>query len=159
MTTHEDAIFERIRETWPNVYVHFFMVYRCAKTDSGLDLEWIKASSSSSLTKKHYDKIAADFHEIALQSYLQNRDFIMRENSPDKDSGGCKPKNLYGFTISEKPNPLPANSLGQRWWQFVIGSGAVRNAGFVLIARLAAVDSKEVRKHIDRIQSIIRDKK
>ncbi len=86
MTSDENHIFDRIRETWPNAYVHFVLVYRCTK----------KAA-----------------------------------------------------------NPLPANSLGQRWWKFVIGSGAARNAGFVVIARVAAVDSKEIKNHIDRIQSII----
>jgi len=155
MTTDENRIFERIRETWPNNYVHFVLVYRCMKKGDGLDLKWCKAASSSSLTKKHYDEIAARYQEIASQSYTQNRNFIIRDNLPEKDSDGSKAKKLYGLIIPEKPKPLPANSLGQRWWKFVIGSGSVRDAGFVIIARVAAVDSKEIKTHINRIQSII----
>ena len=147
----ENYIFERIRETWPNTYVHFVLVYRCTKNANGIDLKWCKAASSSTLNNGQFDAIAARYHEIALQGYVRNQDLIIRDNSPETDS---KTKELYGLVIPQKPKPLPANSLGQSWWRFVIGSGAVRSAGFVLVARIAAVDSKEVKSHIDRIQSI-----
>lgn len=154
MTT-ENHVFERIRETWPGAYVHFVLVYRCTKNTDGLDLKWCKAASSTSLAKGQYDEIAARYQEIALQSYTQNRNFIIRDNLPEKGTDVSKAKKFYGLTLPQKPNPLPANSLGQRWWKFVIGSGAARKAGFVVIARVAAVDSKEIKSHIDRIQSIM----
>jgi hypothetical protein len=159
MTTDENHVFERIRKTWPNAYVHFVLIYRCTKKSEGLDMKWCKAASSSSLNNKHYDEIAARYQEIAFQSYTQNRNFIIRDNLPEKDSDGSQAKKLYGLIIPEKPKPLPANSLGQRWWKFVIGSGATRNAGLVVIARVAAVDSKEIKNHIDRIQSVIGEMK
>jgi hypothetical protein len=151
-TSPANHIFERIRETWPNTYVHFVLVYRCAKNVEGIHLKWCKAASSSTLTHEQYDEIAARYHEIAMQSYVRNKNLIIRDNSPNNDS---KTKKFYGLLLPQKPKPLPANSLGQRWWRFVIGSGAVRNAGFVLVARIAAVDSKEIKSHIERIQSIV----
>ena len=106
------------------------------------------------LSREEIDEIADRYRVIAFESYVQNRDFILRDNWPDKNA---KTKDLFGLAVPEKPTPLPANSLGQRWWRFVIGSGALRNAGFVLIARIGAVDAKEIRSHIDRIQSILKD--
>src|SRR6266446_3346087 len=150
--SNENYIFDRIRETWPNAYVHFVLVYRCTTNARGIALKWCKAASSGRLTRGQYDEIAARYQEIAYQGYIRNQNLIIRDNWPENDS---KVKKLYGLVLPRKPKPLPANSSGQRWWRFVIGSGAVRNAGFVLVARVAAIDPKEIKSHIDRIQSIV----
>src|SRR5262249_41836015 len=42
------------------------------------------------------------------------------------------------YAVGDDKIPGPINSLGQSWWLLVIGSGPLRDAGYALVARMAA---------------------
>jgi hypothetical protein len=151
----ENEKFEKIRELLSNYTPHFCLIYRRKASIAGLKLKWCKASSSDNKTHEEYDKLAATYQEIALNSYRHRRNFILKETPPRANSRGQR---WCGIFVHAEPNrdPLPTNSLGQRWWQFVAGAGATRDAGYVIVARIAAKEAKEVQDCIAGIQDIMK---
>ena len=77
----------------------------------------------------------------------------LNENLPGTNS---KTQLWHGLSIRiGTRNPTPANSLGQRWWHLIVGSGATRKAGYVIVARLAAKEEKDLQDRITKIQKIM----
>jgi hypothetical protein len=57
--------------------------------------------------------------------------------------------------IDDKSPYGPANELGQRWWLFVLATGATRSAGLVIVGRVAAVDATDVENYMRKIDSAL----
>jgi hypothetical protein len=154
----ENDKFEKIREFFSNSRSHFCLIFRRKPNIIRLRLQWCKAASSDNKTHEEYDKLAATYQEIAFNSYRHKRNFIIKETV---SGGHTKTQRWCGFDISvtRNENQPPANSRGKRWWQFVVGSGAIRDAGYVIVARVAARDASEVRDYINQIQRIMEGEK
>lgn len=151
----ENEKFEKLRQFLSNYPADFCLVYRRKTTIVGLKLKWCKAASSDNKPHEEYDKLAATYQEIALNSYRHRRNFVIKE-TPRR--GNSKAQRWCGIDIlvpiELDRNPLPANSLGHRWWQLVVGAGATRDADYVIVARVAAKEAKEVHDCIAGIQRL-----
>jgi hypothetical protein len=123
------------------------------KREPIIELKWCGAFSMKKRTPGENDKLAAEYRQVALHCYEENRNLIIKENVPSANS---KTQLWHGLSIRiGSKNPTPANFLGQRWWHMVVGSGAVREAGHVIVARVAAKGEDELQEHIARIQEIV----
>jgi len=60
-------------------------------------------------------------------------------------------------TIYEREN-APKNASGERWWNFAMANGPIRNAGLVLCCLIAAKDEAAVREAIMKIQAEFKGK-
>lgn len=149
----DDKTFDRIRDYLWSRPCGFCVVYRLEKSLFGVKLKWCKAISLVNNNQEEYKKLAATYQEVAEQCYHRNRVYILKESVPRPNS---KTRRWCGFTISEKGDLPPANSEGRRWWQFVIGAGPVRNAGYVIVARVSAMDNTEVRDCVAQVQQIVK---
>ena len=158
----EDQKFERLKNFLWACTCNFCIVYQVNKVgvvrhgnkrESIIELRWCGTFSLRKRTPKENDRLAAKYQEVALHCYEENRDLIINENLPTANS---KTQLWHGLSIRiGSRNPTPANSLGQRWWHIVVGSGAVREAGHVIVARLAAKEASELHEHIAGIQKIV----
>jgi hypothetical protein len=158
----EDEKFERLKLFLWACICKFCIVYQANevgivkhgdKHEPIVELKWWGAFSMKKRTPGENDKLAAKYQEAATHCYEHNQNLILNENLPNAES---KIQLKYGLSIRiGRRNPTPANSLGQRWWHLIVGSGATRKAGYVVVARVAAKDSKEVNDYISKIQNIM----
>ncbi len=151
----QEAKFDRLKEFLSALPAEFCLVYSAKRGLTGSKLKWCKAASlHDKITRADYDKLAAKYQDVALNSYEQKRNLILKENLPSANS---KTKRWRGLDVrvSGDENPLPANSAGNRWWQLVIGSGAVHDAGYVIVARVAAKESEEAQGYVAKIQEVM----
>jgi hypothetical protein len=51
--------------------------------------------------------------------------------------------------------PLPTNSIGQSWWDFVVEPIDNGDVGYVVVARVGAKEEKEVEDYIRKIYEIM----
>jgi len=151
--TAQDEKFERLRDYLSKLPFLFCIVYRGRMTKGQVELKWIKAVSRDPGIHEEYDKLAGIYQEVGVHCYQRRRNLILKENLPSSNSPG---KRWCGIVVPAKPNPPPANSLGQRWWHLVVGAGATRDAGYVIVARVAAKDPKELHHYVAGIQGIMR---
>lgn len=123
------------------------------KREPIVELKWCGAFSMKKRTPTENDELGGKYHEAALHCYQHNRNLILNENLPTLNS---KTQIWHGLSIRVgSKNPTPANSLGQRWWHLIVGSGATRKAGYVIVARVAAKEEKDLLDHVTRIQEIM----
>ena len=158
----DDEKFERMKSFLWACTCNFCIIYEVNevgvvrhgnKREPIIELRWSGNFSMKKRTSGENDKLAAKYREVALHCYENDRNLILKENLPAANS---KTQLWHGVPIRiGSKNPTPANFLGQRWWHMVIGSGAVREAGHVIVARVAAKEENELQDHIARIQKIV----
>jgi len=160
----DDERFERLKDFLWSCRCNFCIVYQAnevgivkygSKQEPIIELKWCAAFSMEKGTPLENDELAAKYHAAALHCYEHNRNLILNENLPKANS---KTQLWHGLTIRlGRKDPTPANSLGQRWWHLIVGSGATRKSDHVIVARLAAKEEKELQDRIARIQKIMGD--
>jgi hypothetical protein len=150
----DDEKLERIREFLSGRLADFVLVYRVEKSKAGPELKWIKAASLDIKDCEDCEELAAKYQEIATYSYKIRRNMMLEEYQLNQDT---QTRIWHGLSVATGKNkvPAPTNSLGQRWWHLVIGAGATRKAGYVIVTRVAAKNLTDLRKCIAEIQSII----
>lgn len=160
--TIDDEKFERLKNFLWGCTCNFCIVYRAnevgvvkqgKKQEPIIELKWCGAFSMKKRTPSENDELGALYHEAAWYCYEHNRNLILNENLPRANS---KTQRWHGLSIRiGRRDPTPANSLGQRWWHLIVGSGATRKAGFVVVTRVAAKEAKELQDYVTRIQQIM----
>ena len=150
----EDEKLERIREFLTSRAAEFVLVYRVKKSEAGPELRWIRAASLNIKAREDCDALAAKYQEIATHSYETKQNMMLEEYQLNQST---QTRLWLGLSVAAGKNkvPAPTNSLGQRWWQLVIGAGATRKAGYVIVTRVAARNLIDLRKDIAEIQSIV----
>jgi hypothetical protein len=150
----EDEKLEKVRGYLEKRRALFFVVYRGMKSETGLDLQWIRAMSAETKTREDRDKLAAKYQALALRGYQTKRNMII-----EAKNGTGEGKPWHGFKIpTGEVTPSPANSLGERWWTLVIASGTTNKAGYAIVTRILAKASTELPAHIAYIQAIVRSR-
>lgn len=161
MSTEEERI-ERLKDFLWACPCNFCIVYQANevgvvkqgnKREPIIELKWSAAFSMKKRTPEENDELGAKYQPAAMYCYEHNRNLFLNENLPAADS---KVQLWHGLSIRiGKRDPTPANSLGQRWWHLIVGSGATRKAGYVIVARVAAKEAKELQDRIAGIQKIM----
>ena len=154
MGGHEDR-FGRLREVLATIPLDFCLVYRPVPSITGRRLRWCKGVSRRGLTHEEYAALADALARAALLCYRCRRNAVLSELVPRPGAGGRRWYAL-GRAARHRWDAPPANCLGQRWWCLVIGSGAVREAGYVVAARVAAREALEVRAYIPKVQGVFK---
>jgi hypothetical protein len=152
----ENAKFGRVREFLSNSPTEFVLIYRGKLTKAGLELKWCRAVSREKRRHEEYNQLAAIYQEIAVHSFQNKQSVILKETPSRANSQSVR---WCGLEIHRAPykGPLPTNSIGQSWWDFVVEPVDNRRIGYVVIARVAAKENKEVANYIRRIYDIMRD--
>jgi hypothetical protein len=147
---------EQIRELLSNSPAEFGLVYSGNVTKSGLELKWCGGVSRENKSREDYEAIAAIYREIAVYSFRNKQSIILKETPSRPNSQGVR---WCGLEIHKVPyeGPLPTNSIGQSWWDFVVEPIDNRHSGFVIVARIAAKEDKEVERYVRKIYDIMRD--
>jgi hypothetical protein len=150
-----EAKFNRLRDFLSTLPSQFCLVYRARCILGCVKLKWCKAASQEKMSRHDYDKLASRYHEIALNSYQRNRSYILKEASPPATS---KTEKWCGFTVP-LPDEAPRSKVTtavtcRRWWHLVIGTGATREAGYVIVTRVAAAREEDLLGFISTIQEI-----
>jgi hypothetical protein len=145
--------FEKVKEFLWSRPCDFCVVYQVEKSILGLKFKWCKAASLNKRDRDGYNALAGKYQKVAEDCYRHKRNLVLKENLARKKPQGQR---WLGLKLSKgaDDNPLPANELGRRWWHIVVGAGAIRDAGYVIVARVAAKESKEANDCIDGIQQI-----
>jgi hypothetical protein len=138
-----------------------FLVAYCEKDkETDHELKWRLAWTLASKAREDCERLAAKYHAFATYYYKRKRDKIFEEvidplNGKLTTIGLGTGKLMRALMGTLEDIETPANAIGQRWWQLVIASGATRNAGYVIVTRVAAKDANEARKYITDIQAIM----
>jgi hypothetical protein len=158
----EDEKIERLKDFLWACPCNFCIVYQANQvglvkqgnqSEIMIELKWCGAFSMKKRTAGENDELGAQYHEAALHCYENNRNLMINENMPMANS---KTQRWHGLSIRiGTRSPTPANSRGQRWWHLIVGSGATRKAGYVIVTRVAAKDAKELQDRVDTIQQIM----
>ena len=145
--------FETIRKFLLQGPLAHCVIYSVASAYPEIKVSKLKALSSVINSSEEFDRIASTYQDIAINCYRQNRDLVLEENLLLSDSSDLICELLPPGSKIE--NPPQANSDGQRWWHLAVGSGAMRNAGMVVVARVGARGEKEVWECVKGLQSIM----
>jgi hypothetical protein len=158
----EDEKLERLKDFLWACPCNFCIVYQAnevgvvkqgKKHEPIVELKWCGAFSVKKRTPEENDELAAQYQEAAVHCYEHNRNLILNENLP---SANAKTQRWHGLSIRlGKRDPTPTNALGQRWWHLIVGSGATRKAGYVIVARVAAKEEKDLHDRVTMIQKIM----
>jgi hypothetical protein len=159
MSVHDERLEKAGRLLWEQ-RAHFLLAYCEKDREADHELKWTLAWSQASKAREYHEKLAAKYHAFATHYYQRKRDKIFEEvidplNGKWTTIGPVTGKLMRALLGNLDDIKTPANSIGQRWWQLVIASGATHNAGYVIVTRVAAKDAKEVRKYITDIQAIM----
>lgn len=150
---NETELFDGLQDfLWKSPF-DYCIVYRVKSTEAGTELRW-RCAMSPYRTREEHDKLAATYHEVAMHCYQNERDFVLQEDEPDANDRG---QLWCGLLIHNKPKKTMQceNYPGQQWRHFIIGTGATRKAGYVIIARVVSKDTKEILERIACIQEIM----
>ena len=147
--------FERIREFLSKSTAEFVLVYRGKVTKDGVELKLCRAVARGEKSREEYDRLAAYFQEIALHSFRNKQSIIIRQTPAHANP---QIKRWCGLDILREPyeGPLLTNSIGQSWWHFVVEPVDNHIIGYVIIAKVAAKEEKEVDDYIRKIYHIMR---
>jgi len=123
----QDAVIAKLRAVPVSRAVDFMIVFRVMGAGEATSLKpyvtWARPE-----IRKEVDQYALDWRERVLKIYRDAHNLI---DSP------------YG----------PPNEVGQRWWVFVIATGATRSAGLVIVGRVAAIDANDLENYMREIHS------
>jgi hypothetical protein len=146
--------FEALRSFLSDSSCHFCIIFRRIPGLLRCKLKWFKAVARQQKSNAEFDELAASVEEMAVHSYRKKRDALFR--IVPHDPSGTRPRRYEVLAYDLRGKTPPSDSPSQSWWCFSIGSGPTREAGFVIVAVVAAKNSDEVRDHyIARIQKII----
>jgi hypothetical protein len=149
----ENERFEKLNDFLWKCPCDFCMVYRVKKNPTDLKLKWCKAISLNKQNHEGYEKLAAKYQKVAEHCYQHKRNLILKENLPSATSSSQDWCGLK-IPVGAIDNPPPANSIGKRWWHLVVGSGIVRDTGYIIVTRIAAKEANEVRDCIKQLERI-----
>ena len=157
----ESEKFEAIGTYLWKCTVDFWLIYS-GKEKDGSDLKLHTGASSRFKSRDDCEAFAAKDHALATYCYQRKCDKIFEEIL-DPLNGTWTSIEIATGRVSRALRewaltPAPTNSIGQRWWGLVIASGATRDAGCVIVARVAAKDANEVRQYITDIQAIMENR-
>jgi len=126
----QDAVIARLRAMPVSRAVDFMIVFRVIDAGEAANLKPYVACARPEI-RKEVDQYALDWRERVLKVYRDAHNLI---DSP------------YG----------PPNEEGQRWWVFVLATGATRSAGLVIVGRVAAIDAEDLENYMREIDSALR---
>jgi hypothetical protein len=148
----DEKRFERLKDYLSTLPAYFVLVYRRRFSVIVPRLKWCKAVARPLRTHEGYDKLAARYKMVAVFAFSNRRNLILQESVPRANSQG---RQWCGFRVPKESNLYPPNSLGQRAFHLVVGSGATRRAGYVIVARLLAKDKHELNSCFAKIIEIM----
>jgi hypothetical protein len=129
------------------------IVYRVVTIGGAVELKRFKAASPYISSAEEYDRLADSYLTLVSSFIRQDTSAVLREGRR-LDLGGKEYEALAPPEQTMEGFP-PENSAGQRWWHLVIGDGATRDAGYAIVAQVAARNEQEVGSCIAEIQRII----
>lgn len=152
----EGKKFEELRQLLSGYPSQFCLVYRRMPSVIGLKLRWCKAAAMNEKAHEEFEALAAKYKQAAAFCFRHKHNLVLEELQRKQNS---KIRRWQGLSIptNKEETPMPANSLGKRWWHLFVGTGAIRDAGYVIVARIAAKESSEVHDCIARTQQIWTD--
>jgi hypothetical protein len=129
----ENERLEQLRKLMLQSQLGFCIAY---SIQSPFTLQHFHAVSSCSMNREEYERLGRSYRDQATQNYLHDVTTVIE---PD---------------LVEPPNPPNAN--GVRWWVFVVGSGETREAGYVVVAKIGAIERAAVDDYIRKVQRLMR---
>jgi len=132
MNSMDQEKFEKVREfVFGHLNTDLVMVYRHKDPSAGNELKWCRAYSAKDWrTQQDYDRAAAHYYSIAKSCFDERKNFLTDES------------------------PGAPNEAGQRWWVLILGGGPLRDAGYVLVVRVAIKDPKELESAVRQVYNI-----
>jgi hypothetical protein len=145
---------EKVRSYMQKLPSDFVIIYKPISRLLPFKLKWRAAAGRKEASRQDVEKIAAACIRVATYYYLRKKTLTLAERFPGPKS---KVRGWRGLTyaVGEDTIPGPVNSIGQRWWLVVVGDGPLREAGYVLVARVAGVSKAEVENHVTGIGAVI----
>ena len=150
--------FDSLIEYLWNYPADFCLVYRKAKS-WGRSLNLRGAFSHRYKSQHDGEKSGEEYRLLATDCYYRRRDRIIEEMLNPRSNTWKSVEVSKGrlFKALRILTPTPANSVGKRWWQLVVASGPTRDAGYVIVTRVAARDATELHQCIKGIQEIMKN--
>ncbi|MBM4144493.1 MAG: hypothetical protein FJ225_13025 [Lentisphaerae bacterium] len=127
----QDAMLATLRVLSARRAVDFFIVFQVIGAGEATSLKPYVGCAGPDI-RKEVDQYALDCRESVLKVYRDAHNLI-DDRSP------------YG----------PPNEEGQRWWVFVLATGATRSAGFAIVGRVAAIDANDLENYMREIDSVL----
>jgi hypothetical protein len=130
----------------------FFIIYRQNSLYWAPGLKWCEASARSD-GPSWIESEASRFCQLATWAFVARKNWcheVVHWNP------GCKGRNWNGLFFPDQASAIRGkpNALGQRWWMLVSGPGPIREAGYAVVAMVAAKDVGEITSYIDRMNSV-----
>jgi hypothetical protein len=132
----------------------FWVVYTKMEREAKTKLKFHLAASSTSPTRQGCERLAAKYLALATICFRHRRNRMLSEFTILETL-----QSFHWFGLVKPKANTSVNSFGRRWWHLVICSGAVGDAGYTIVTRVAAKDRKELRKYIADVQTIVRQDK
>lgn len=155
MTTEVEKL-DRVRIYLEKLPSDFVIIYQPISRLLPFKLKWRAAAGQKGASREDVRIIAGTFIKLATSCYMRKRTLALPERLPGPKSKIQQWRGL-SCAVGEDTTPGPTNSIGQRWWLVVIGDGPLRDAGYVLVARVAAVSKTEIDNHVVRIGTFIKE--
>ncbi len=152
----EREMLEKVRIYIQKQPSDFAIIYQPILRFLPFKLKWRAAAGRKGASREDVEKIATTYIKIATYCYLRKRNLTLSERLPGPKSRIRRWRGLT-YAVGEDKIPGPRNSTGQSWWLVVIGSGPLRDAGYTLVARVAAESRTEVDDHVAAIGAIIKE--
>jgi hypothetical protein len=155
MTT-EHKMLEKVRVYIRQLPSDFAIIYMPVMKLLPFKLKWRAAAGRQGASREDVEKIATRYIKLATHCYLHKKTLALSERL----SGSKSKVRQWGgltFPVAEDSIPGPTNSIGQGWWIMVIGNGPLRDAGYALVARVAAKSRAEIDNHVAAIGAIIKE--
>jgi hypothetical protein len=148
-----NAAFDELRNYLHALPFAHCIVYKVVTIGGAVELKRFKAASPYISSAEEYDQLANSYLTLVSSFYRQDTSAVLREGRR-LEPGGKEYEALAPPEQSMEGLP-PENSAGQRWWHLVIADGATRDAGYAVVAQVAARNEQEVGSCIAEIQKII----
>src|SRR6266567_8327115 len=146
----EREMLEKVRIYFQKPPSDFAIIYQPILRLLPFKLKWRAAAGRKGASREEVEKIATTYIKIATHCYLHKRTLALSERLRGPKSKIRRWRGLT-FPVGEDTIPGPTNSIGQRWWVVVIGNGPLRDAGYALVARVAAESRTKVDDHVTAI--------
>jgi hypothetical protein len=151
MDSQDEEKFEYVRRFLATLNVDLIMAYCPKDPPNQHQLKWCRSASAlDSRNREDYNAAAAHYYSVAKTCFDHRKNLIRMEYV-------AVDRAIRHFGIifrKAKPRPGPANANGQRWHTLVIGAGPIRDAGYVLVARIAVKKPRELKACIGQINKI-----
>jgi hypothetical protein len=147
---------EKVRIYMQGVHSDFVIIFKPISRLLPFKLKWRAGAGRNGASREDIDKIATTYIKVATYCYLRKQTLALSESFPGPTSKIRRWRGL-SYAVGDDKIPGPTNSIGQRWWLLAIGGGPLRQAGYVLVARVPAVSRMEVDNHAAVIGTLIKE--